>query len=333
MVRSSSAWSRRSRSPSGPRSRTRAAASSSASGSPSRRRQISAIASACSAAAKPGLVASARAVNSATASSVGERIDGVEMLGGDPQRNAARDEEPQLGAAAHKLGDIGRRVDDLLEVVEDEQHLAVADERDDAVGERALLRLLHVERRCERGEEAARVGHVGEPGERRAVGELRRKRARDLGRKARLPDSARSGHRHDAIRAHEVGEVRELPLPAEQLRARFRQRRADRDDRLTLAIELCRSGTTSPSPATAYSSSGRPTFLNWNEPSAAISSSSWFLTCSYAVSERRIDPGTANDSTRAATLTASPVSRSGSTRTSPTWMPIRTGIPAAARSR
>ena len=102
----------------------------------------------------------------------------------------------------------------------------------------ALLRLLHVERRGERSEEAARVGDVGETDEGRAVGELGRERARDLGREARLADAAGPRHRHDPVRAHEADEVGELAVPAEQLALGLRQRRADRDDHLALPLEL-----------------------------------------------------------------------------------------------
>ena len=70
----------------------------------------------------------------------------------------------------------------------------------------------------------------------------------------------------------------------------------------------------------------RPTdVLELEPPERTTAMSPRFLSCSYAESESITPPGTANDSIREAMFTASPVSRSGSTITSPTWMPIRTG--------
>ena len=69
---------------------------------------------------------------------------------------------------------------------------------------------------------------------------------------------------------------------------------------------------------TAKSSNGRPTFLSLNLPRLTTSTSLLFLIWSYAESDSITPPGTANDSIRAAMFTASPVSRSGSTITSPT---------------
>ena len=261
-----------------------------------------------------------------------ERVDGIEMLGGDPQRNPARDDEPQLRASARQLRNVGRRVDDLLEVVEHEQHLTIADERDDAVREGALLRLLHVEGRRERGRKPARSVTSAKPTKAAPSGKSRAASVRaTLGRQTRLSHSARPRHRHDTVSRARVRRDRRARDPGRGARcsaraAASRSRRSPRPFPRALTARERRGQR----PRPRRGRTARPTFLNWNEPSGAISRSSWFLTWSYAVSERKTEPGTANDSTRAATLTASPVSRSGSTRTSPTWIPIRTGMPALA---
>ena len=72
---------------------------------------------------------------------------------------------------------------DLLEVVQEQERLLVADQRDDAVAERPSLGLLHVQRVRESGEEFRGVGDVGQarrtrhrPGTRaRAAGRARRR--------------------------------------------------------------------------------------------------------------------------------------------------------------
>ena len=158
----------------------------------------------------------------------GQRLDGIEALSGDAERNATRDEKLEPRAAGDQRGHVGRGVDDLLEVVEDEEHAPIADERGDAVDDRALLGLLDVERGSECGKEVGGVGDVREADERGAVGKLRRQAMRELDREAGLPHAPRARHRHDPVRAHELGKVGELALAAEQFRARLRQRCAER---------------------------------------------------------------------------------------------------------
>ena len=68
----------------------------------------------------------------------------------------------------------GAADDELLEVVQEQERLLVADQRGDALTQRALLGLLHVERVRKRGDESARIGHVGQRDERDTVQELGR---------------------------------------------------------------------------------------------------------------------------------------------------------------
>ena len=97
----------------------RAAASSTASGRSSRRAQSSAISSlgsSCDALAeeRDGL-------------GLGERRHRVLDLALDAQELAAGDEQREVGAGAEERRELGRRLDHLLEVVEQEQQLALAD--------------------------------------------------------------------------------------------------------------------------------------------------------------------------------------------------------------
>ena len=97
----------------------RAAASSTASGSLSRRRQSSAISSLGS--------SRARSQNSVDGLGLGERRDRVLDFAPDAQELPARDEHRQLGAALEQRRELGRRLDHLLQVVEQEEQLALAD--------------------------------------------------------------------------------------------------------------------------------------------------------------------------------------------------------------
>ena len=74
----------------------------------------------------------------------------------------------------------GAADDELLEVVQEQERLLVADQRGDAFAQRALLGLLHVERVRERRDELRRVGDVGERDERDTVQELGRERPSEL---------------------------------------------------------------------------------------------------------------------------------------------------------
>ena len=202
-VSTSRAWSSRSSSASGDRSRSRAAASSSASGRPSRRRQTAATASAFSGvSSNEPLVVVARSTNSATPDTrerLGraptrrelERGERVLPLGGDPERCPARGHDPQPRAALDQTGHLRSGRHDLLEVVEEQERLLVADQRDDALAERPPLGLLHVQRVRESGEELRGVGDVGQRDERDTVQELGREQPAELDDDARLSDAAR----------------------------------------------------------------------------------------------------------------------------------------------
>ena len=103
----------------------RAAASSSASGRLSSRRQSSPIVSFGS---KPR--ASAEELDRLR---LGQRRHRVLDLAPDPEQLAAGDEQPEVRAAPRAARELGRGLDDLLEVVEQEQQLALADVLGEAV--------------------------------------------------------------------------------------------------------------------------------------------------------------------------------------------------------
>ena len=85
---------------------------------------------------------------------LGERRHRVLDLALDAQELAARDEQREVGAGLDERGELGRRLDHLLEVVEQEQQLALADVLGEAVlgAERLRDRLGDERRVAERGE-------------------------------------------------------------------------------------------------------------------------------------------------------------------------------------
>ena len=197
----------------------RAAASSIASGSPSRRAQICSIR--CVVAGlerRRGLSARARRRNSSAEGFGGQRRDGELVLGADPQRGAARDHELRARRDREQPGQVGRGVEQLLEVVEHEQQLAAAEDGGQALalGRAELLGDL---RRHARG-----VVERGELDEVRAVGEVRRGPVGELEREVRLADAAGPGQREQAdVRVGEqLGGGREVVVAAEQRRRRQR---------------------------------------------------------------------------------------------------------------
>ena len=119
---------------------SRGAASSIASGIPSRRAIISATTAAlASVRAKLGSTERARSVKSRTASVSGDLLEGCgriwdrqwwdreHLLAAHPQRLSARHQGDQAGTVLEQLGDPGGGLGHLLEVVEDQQPLAVTE--------------------------------------------------------------------------------------------------------------------------------------------------------------------------------------------------------------
>ena len=106
---------------------------------------------------------------------LGERRHRVLDLAADPQQLPARDQEPQVGAGLEQLRELGRRLDDLLEVVEQQQKLALADVLGEAVlrPERLRDRLGH-----ERGVAEGGKADPEDPGLERRARARRRPRSR-----------------------------------------------------------------------------------------------------------------------------------------------------------
>ncbi len=134
----------------------------------------------------------------------------VGLLAGQPQQLAARDQQPQVRAGGQELGELGRDIGQVLEVVEHEQQPLIAD----VVGEapfrpdglrRSREHVGRIAERCEwHPEDAVWIQVAG--------------RARCLQREARLADAARTGQRDEprVVDGEQRRELGQLALAPEE---------------------------------------------------------------------------------------------------------------------
>ncbi len=201
----------------------RAAASSTASGRLSRRAQSSAISSLGS--------SPERSQKSATASGGRAGAPGTRP----PRARAgarASDEQGEVGAGLEQRGELGRGLDDLLQVVEQEQQLPLADVFGEAV--------LDPERLRDRLGDERRVAKRGEPDPEDACLVLGNERGGRLEREPRLARAARAGERE---------EPRSLSTFAASRRARARGPTKELAGRGRFVFEIVLSGGNVPSPS------------------------------------------------------------------------------------
>ena len=222
-VRSRRRSSRRSTRSAGERLLVRAAASSMASGTPSRRRQISSTSSRLADGSNVGEAADRPLVEQLDARPGGfEGCDGDELLVAEAEALSRRGEHPDVRAAlGDGVGQVGRTVDDVFAVVEDEQRSARLQRRHDRLGQRPPQALLHVQDAGHRPGHLARravPGELDEPGAAPGVdvGPLRGRQG-----EPRLADPSRPHERHD----RGVGE-----RVVDDLQVRRRGRSADPGD-------------------------------------------------------------------------------------------------------
>ena len=127
------------------------------------------------------------------------------VLAGHAQRGAARDDEARSGRDSDDLGDARGGVDDVLEVVQDEQHRALGKERRQRLDRGSRCAVEQADRPGDQRLDVGRVLDRRERHEPRPVGVLGLDRAGRLGGDARLADAARAGD------GHEPGVVEQRP--------------------------------------------------------------------------------------------------------------------------
>ena len=117
------------------------------------------------------------------------------------------------GQRETQRGDVFRGVDHLLEIVEHQQHAALADHGAERVERRAAVRLGDLQRDADRRHHLGRRRDRGERDERRAAGILGRHAAEELDREARLAGATVSGHgEHARAAAQAFRRPRRAPL-------------------------------------------------------------------------------------------------------------------------
>ena len=204
----------------------RAAANSTASGSPSSRAQIAATAAWFAVVrVKPGWPPCA---GDEELDGLGHRQggDGDVILARESQHDPAGGEDLQPSAVGQQRRDVGRGPDHLLEVVQDEQHLARAQLRHELLRQRTGARVAEAEGPGDRRQDELRVAQRGQFDEADAGGERRSNLLRDPEGEAGLADPSRAGQgdERDVVAEQEVTDGVDLVLAADEGSARGRQR-------------------------------------------------------------------------------------------------------------
>ena len=140
---------------------------------------------------------------------VGERVDGVCDLPIDPQELPARDEHAKVGERLEQGLQLRRRVDDLLEVVDQQQQLAGGHEPDEVV--------LRAERLRDRAHDERRVAKRCQSDPEDPVPEVGKQAGGRLDREPGLPRPARAaeGDQPGAV-LEERRDLRHLPLDGQR---------------------------------------------------------------------------------------------------------------------
>ena len=137
-----------------------------------------------------------------------ERSHEAGTAGGDERERRTRRQQA-LGARTH-------RVDQVLAVVEDDHRVGSGERSNDGVVERTAGLLGDADRRGDRGDDHARVGHVDQIDEPAAVASSRRDVLRHVQRQARLAHATGSGHRHHAVRGDRGDQLLALTRPSDE---------------------------------------------------------------------------------------------------------------------
>ena len=223
--------------------RTRAAASSIASGMPSRRSTICSIAFDASASGvNPGRACCARSTNSAT--DVERSSDGTRHATSPATPSGSRlvaSTRKRGHARKQRLDHLGRRVEHLLAVVDDQQRVEIVQLFGQRVDERTPELLAQAEHTGDRLGDVAAVRDRGELRAPHAVGvtvELVRRRVQ---REPGLATAAGTGQRHQPVLAHGLAHRGDLSVTADEarhLRGQVRRHRAERAQRRELVAEV-----------------------------------------------------------------------------------------------
>ena len=143
-----------------------------------------------------------------------QRVHGVLPLSVQPEGRTARDEEGKARRGLEHLREQRRRLDQLLEVVQQHEHAPPDDALGDAREEGPLAALADLERLCDLREEERRVADRVERDEEGTVRYLARERVGRLDREPCLPGAPRARQRQQPHLAPAEGRADFLATPA-----------------------------------------------------------------------------------------------------------------------
>ena len=173
------------------------------------------------------------------------------------ERNAARRQQPHAGKG-RQARNRRSRLDEMLEVVEDEQQPTVPEPLVEVV------RALECERVRDRREDEVVIAEGREVDEEDAVRKVVDEPAGDLDRESRLARRHRTSQRHQRSRANELDQFRKLSPPADERRFERRQVRVRRRLLRRTNVSLSSSQEAPPRAVSAARPRGRTTeMVRW----------------------------------------------------------------------
>ena len=152
-----------------------------------------------------------------------ERWNRVLLLAGDAQRAAAARQHGEVRRRRQQIRDRGSGGDDLLEVVEDEQHAAIRDVLRQPLGSAAAGPVCEAQLLGDRGGDELGLGDRRELDEEHAVGMVVQRSGRNLQAESRLAGAARAGEGQQAAAPQQVEHLADLSLAPEEGRQPRRQ--------------------------------------------------------------------------------------------------------------
>ncbi len=164
----------------------------------------------------------------------GQGRDRDDVLAAQPQPGAAGDQRLEAGAGAQQIGQVCARGENLLEVVQDQQHLAVAQRGLQGRQRWLTARVAQAECGGDGGHDQIGIGDGRQPHQAHPVGERIRHRRADGQGEARLANTAGTGQRHQAygVAPQQVPHGRDVTVPADEGREWRWQRCGRRQGRL-----------------------------------------------------------------------------------------------------
>ena len=140
----------------------------------------------------------------------------IEVLARQPKLRLAGGDDRQARGAGEQLGQQRRRVEHVLEVVEDEQALPGPE----VIGQNGrgwlAADLSHPDRRGDRGRDLSRIGDGRQPDEPGTVAKVGRHLRCRLDDQSRLPGAGRTDQRHQPGRSKQLADGIRLPLPPDE---------------------------------------------------------------------------------------------------------------------